>query len=149
MFQSYSRAAQRSRQAIELAERHGWASDPALGTACMVLGTILTWQGRLDEAEPWVQRAERTLTAEAQPATGHVLHYLRGLLELARGRDADALAALRAAEPLAEQALTELGHHDSEHGETRIATAALRLAQGDPHAAVAALAPVLDGAHCP
>jgi len=146
MFQSYSRAAQRSRQAIELAERHGWASDPALGTACMVLGTILTWQGRLDEAEPWVQRAERTLTAEAQPATGHVLHYLRGLLELARGRDADALAALRAAEPLAEQALTELGHHDSEHGETRIATAALRLAQGDPHAAVAALAPVLDGA---
>ena len=175
MFRSYSRAAERSRHAIELAERHGWASDPAAGTACMALGTMLTWQGRLDEAEPWVQRAERTLTAEAQPATGHVIRYIRGLLELARGRDADALAALRAAEPLArrlaaphytvprarallvhalvrlgeteaaEQALAELGSQDRGHGETRIATAVLRLAQDDPHAAVAALAPVLDG----
>jgi LuxR family maltose regulon positive regulatory protein len=176
MFQSYARAAERSRQAIELAERHGWASDPAAGTACMVLGTILTWQGRLDDAEPWVRRAEHTLTAEAQPATGHVILYLRGLLELARGRDADALAAFRAAEPLArrlaaphytvprarallvhvlvrlsdiegaEQALAGLASQDREHGETRIATAVLRLAQDDPHGAAAALAPVLDGA---
>jgi len=45
----------------------------------------------------------------------------------------------------AEQALAELGDQDREHGETRIATAVLRLAQDDPHAAVAALAPVLDG----
>ncbi len=176
MFRSYARAAERSRQAIELAERHGWASDPAAGTACMVMGTMLTWQGRLDEAEPWVQRAERTLTAEAQPATGHVIRYLRGLLELVRGRDTDALAAFRGAEPLArrlaaphytvprarallvhvlarlgdtrgaERALAELGSQDREHGETRIATAVLRLAQDDPHAAVAALAPVLGGA---
>jgi LuxR family transcriptional regulator, maltose regulon positive regulatory protein len=176
MFQSYARAAEGSRQAIELAERHGWASDPAAGTACMVLGSMLTWQGRFDEAEPWVQRAERTLTAEAQPATGHVILYIRGLLELARGRDADALAAFQAAEPLArrlaaphytvpraralrvhalvrlgdtagaEQALAELGGQDRDHEETRIATATLRLAQDDPHAAVAALAPVLDGA---
>ena len=176
MFDSYARAAERSRRAIELAEQHGWASDPAAGTACMVLGTILTWQGSLDEAEPWVQRAERTLTAQAQPATGHVIRYLRGLLELARGNDADALAAFRAAEPLgrrlaaphytvprarallvqalvrladtegAEQALAELGVQDRDHGETRIATAVLRLAQDDPHAAVTALAPVLDGA---
>jgi LuxR family transcriptional regulator, maltose regulon positive regulatory protein len=140
------------------------------------LGAMLTWQGRLGEAEPWVQRAERTLTAEAQPATGHVIRYIRGLLELARGRDADALAAFRAAEPLArrlaaphytvprarallvhalvrlgdtegaEQALAELRDQDRDHGETRIATATLRLAQDNPHAAVAALAPVLDGA---
>ena len=176
MFRSYAQADERSRQAIELAERHGWASDPAVGTASMVLGTMLTWQGRLDEAEPWVQRAERTLTAEAQSATGHVIRYLRGLLELARGRHADALAAFRAAEPLArrlaaphytvprarallvhalvrlgdtegaEQALAELGDQDRDHGETRIATAVLLLAQDDPHAAVAALAPVLDRA---
>ena len=175
MFASFARAAERSRQAIELAERHGWASDPAAGTACMALGTILTWQGRLDEAEPWVRRAEHTLRADAQPATGHVIRYLRGLLELARGRNADALAALRGVEPLArrlaaphytvrrsrallvhalvrlgdtdgaEQALAELDDQDREHGETRIATAVLRLAQDDPHAAVTALAPVLDG----
>ena len=175
MFWSYARAAERGRQAIELAERHGWANDPAAGTACMALGTMLTWQGRLDEAEPWVQRAERILTAEAQPSTGHVIRYLRGLLELARGRDADALAALRAVEPLArrlaapdfalprarallvhvlirlgdtegaEQALADLAGQHRDHGETRIATAELRLAQDDPHAAVAALAPVVGG----
>ena len=46
----------------------------------------------------------------------------------------------------AEQALAELGGQDRDHGETRIATATLRLARDDPHAAVAALAPVLDGA---
>src|SRR6266568_4607071 len=47
MFQSYARAAERSRQAIELAEPHGWASAPAACAACMLLGTMLTWQARL------------------------------------------------------------------------------------------------------
>jgi len=44
-----------------------------------------------------------------------------------------------------EQALTELGEQQRERGEMRIAVAALRLAQDDPRAATAALAPVLDG----
>ena len=103
------------------------------------------------------------------------MHYSRGILELARGRDADALAALQAGERLggrltashmlltpvramllhalvslgdgdrAEQILAALGEHDRDRGETRIATATLRLAQDDPRAAAAALAPVLDG----
>jgi len=46
----------------------------------------------------------------------------------------------------AEQALAELKNQDREHGETHIATAVLRLAQNDTHAAVAALTPVLRGA---
>ena len=45
----------------------------------------------------------------------------------------------------AEQALAGLDEHDRDRGEMRIATAVLRLAQDDPHAATAALAPVLDG----
>jgi len=45
----------------------------------------------------------------------------------------------------AEQALAGLGDHDRDRGEMRIATAVLRLAQHDPYAATAALAPVLDG----
>jgi LuxR family maltose regulon positive regulatory protein len=103
------------------------------------------------------------------------VHHVRGLLELARGRDADALAAFRAAERLAgllaaphylvpgararqllallrlgeieqaEQALAGLGEEDRDRGEVRIATAVLRLAQGDPSEATAALAPVLEG----
>ena len=43
------------------------------------------------------------------------------------------------------QFLAGLGEQDRDRGEIRIAAAALRLAQGDPHAALAALAPVLDG----
>jgi LuxR family maltose regulon positive regulatory protein len=59
--------------------------------------------GRPDEAEPWLQRAERTGKAEAEPAAGLAARYIRGMLELARGQDADALAAFQAAESLAKR----------------------------------------------
>jgi LuxR family maltose regulon positive regulatory protein len=62
---SFPRAAERSRQAIELAERQGWTDDPIAGIAYMTLGGVLAWQGRPEEAEAWVQRAERTIRAEA------------------------------------------------------------------------------------
>jgi LuxR family maltose regulon positive regulatory protein len=45
----------------------------------------------------------------------------------------------------AEQALAGLSERDRGHGEMRIAAAMLRLAQGEPRAAIAAIAPVLDG----
>ena len=45
----------------------------------------------------------------------------------------------------AEQALAGLGDQDRDGGEMRISLATLRLAQDNPHAAIAALAPVLDG----
>jgi LuxR family transcriptional regulator, maltose regulon positive regulatory protein len=168
-------AAERSRQAIELARQHGWTDEPPAAIAYMVLAHVLAWQGRLEEAEGWVQRAERTVRAEAEPAAGVGVHYVRALLELVRGRDADALAALRAAERLgrvlaaphllvirvrallvhalvrmgaterAGQALTGLSDQDRDCGEIRIATAVLLLARNEPHAAAAALAPVLDG----
>jgi LuxR family transcriptional regulator, maltose regulon positive regulatory protein len=175
IFRSFARAAERSRQAVELAERHGWTDEPDAGIAYQVLGSALVSQGRPDEAEPWVQRAERTVRADAEPAAAVTVHYTRGLLELARGRDADALAAFRAAERLggllaaphylvpptqgrlihalvrlgeleqAEQALAGLGEQDRDRGEIRTAVAALRLAQDNPHAAAVALAPALDG----
>jgi LuxR family maltose regulon positive regulatory protein len=172
---SFARAAERSRQAVELAERHGWTDEPAAGLAYMTLGSVLVSQGRPEEAEPWVQHAERTVRPEAEPAAAMSVHFTRGLLELARGRDADALAAFGAAERLAghlaapdylisvarawllealvrlgeteraEQALAGLGDQDRDRGEIRTAVAALRLAQDDPHAAAAALALALDG----
>jgi LuxR family transcriptional regulator, maltose regulon positive regulatory protein len=172
---SHSRAAEHCRQAIELAERHGWTDEPAAGTAYMTLGAVLTWQGRLEEAEPWIQRAERTVRAEAQPIAGMGVCFNRAALELGRGRDAAALAALQAAERLAgllaapnaimmgmrafqlqiqvrlgqtehaEQALAGFDDHDRDCGELRIALAVLRLTQDDPRAATAVLAPVLDG----
>ncbi len=172
---STARAAERGRQAIELAERHGWTDEPTAGTAYVMLANVLVWQGRPEEAEPWVQRAERTVRAEAEPVEAMAVYYIRGLLELARGRDADALTAYQAAERLAvdvaathflippgrarllqaqvrlgeieraEQALADLGEQDRDRGDIRIATAVLRLAQDDPEAAAVSLAPVLDG----
>jgi len=172
---SYSLAAERSSQAIELARRHGWTDEPAAGIAYVILAIVLAWRGRLDEAEPWIQRAERTVRPEAEPTAGLLVCYARGLLELARGHHADALVAFRAADRLAglldaphllvrrvralqlqamvrlgetehaERVIAELGEQERGRGQIRIATAVLWLAQDHPHAAINALAPVLDG----
>ena len=104
------------------------------------------------------------------------IRYVRALLELARGRDQDVLATYQAAERLsrllrapdwplmrtralrlhalvrlgetgrAEQDIAEISEQGRASGEIRMAMAALRIAQDDPHAATVALAPVLSGA---
>jgi LuxR family maltose regulon positive regulatory protein len=104
-----------------------------------------------------------------------VIRTIRGLLELARSQDADALAAFQAADLLAgrlaepgftvlpnrsllvqtlvrlgeteraEQALAELEDQNRDDGLMRTSLAALRLAQHNPQEAMAALAPVLSG----
>jgi LuxR family transcriptional regulator, maltose regulon positive regulatory protein len=111
----------------------------------------------------------------AQPAASAVARFARGALEMMRNRDAEALAAFQAADLLARrldsphylipwtrallllamvrlgqtepagQFLAGLTEADREHGEIRMAEAALRLAEDDPRAATAAIAPVLDG----
>ena len=98
-YHSFARAAERGRQAVALAERHGWAGDPAAGIACTAVALVLVCQGQPDAAEPWVQRAERTLTADTQPAAVVAIRLIRGMLELERDRNAAALAALEAGEP--------------------------------------------------
>jgi LuxR family transcriptional regulator, maltose regulon positive regulatory protein len=166
----FPRAEELSRQAFGLAERHGWTDDLVGGFASMTLGSALAWQGRLDEAEAWVQRAERTFSADSNPPAAMGGHYVRGQLELGRGRAADALAAFRTAErlagphplarplrawlvhalvgqgdnDLAEDVIAALSDRDRDRGEIRIAGAVLNLARDDPMAATAALAPVLD-----
>jgi len=175
VFQSFAVATEHGRQAMELATRHGWTDTPAAGMAGVALGTISAWQGRLEEAEFWSQRAGRALSAEARPGVGLAVYYLRGLLALARGQDTMALAVFRAGAELAglltapnlsaatmrffllqalvrlgevegaEQALAGFDDQDRDRGELRIATAVLWLAKDDPRAAIAALAPVLRG----
>ena len=172
---SFALAVERSTEATELAQRHGWTEEPAVAVAYLALGATRVWQMRLEEAEPLLDHAERALQVEVQPAASLVLRQARGMLALAHGRENDALAAFRAAERLAgllvaehpattlmqahmlqvlvrlgetgrvEQALTDLDEKQRERGEMRIAIAALRLAKDDPRAATAALAPVLDG----
>jgi len=173
-YKSLKRSAEHATAAIELARRHGWTGEPGFGVACMSLAAVLTWQGQLDEAEQWIQRAERTLRAETHPVPALSMRTVRGVLELARGQDSEALAAFQAAERLArrlaaphhtvpparamtvhaltrlgeieraEQVLAGLSQQDREHAEIRIAAAGLRLARDDPPAALAELAPVLD-----
>jgi LuxR family transcriptional regulator, maltose regulon positive regulatory protein len=174
-FRSASLAMEHSRQAAELAERHGWTGEGSFGLASMNVGAILAWRGRPEEGEPWMQRAERTLRAETEPADALAIRSLRGVLELARGRDVAALAAFQMADRLAvrltepnlmvhgnrsfllqtlvrlgetdraEQILAGLADQDRDRGQLRLSQATVRLAQDNPQAAVAALAPVLDG----
>jgi LuxR family transcriptional regulator, maltose regulon positive regulatory protein len=173
---SFARSAEYCRQAIELARRHGWLDEPTVGVAYATLAYVLAWQGRLEEAETWIERAEATIRPEAEPKTAVIAYYVRGIIELALGHGADALVALRAAERLsgslgdthlvvprtrekrllalvrmgeieaAGRVLASLSDQDRDRGETHIARAELSLAQGDPRAASVALAPVLNGA---
>jgi hypothetical protein len=73
-FRSFARAEELGRQAVELAERHGWTDDPAAGAAYVALASGLVWQGCPREAEGWVQHAERTGRPEADPAANPDLH---------------------------------------------------------------------------
>jgi LuxR family maltose regulon positive regulatory protein len=170
---SLALAIDQSSQAIELARAHGWADEPVVTVPYLVLATTMVWQGTGDEAERSLEQAKLTLRPEIQPAAHLVLSLMQGALELSRGRDAVALrafcAAARAGETMAarhpltivtqglllltyarladleraEQVYAALAddERDSEH--IRIPLAALRLAQGDPDAAAAALAPVV------
>jgi len=174
-WQSFPVGEQRSRQAIELAGRHGWTEEPVAGTAYVALGLALLAQGRLEEGERSLEQAERTLRTEIEPAAGVRLRYVRGLLDLVSGRPEPALSAFRAAERLAgqlvtehalarrlrshtlqtlvrlgqlqraEQALAAMAGPERDSGQMRNAIAVLRLAQDDPRAATLALAPVIDG----
>jgi LuxR family maltose regulon positive regulatory protein len=174
-FRSFAAGVERGMQAVELAQRHGWTDDPAVGYVSQVVGTVLVSQGRFEEAEPWLQRAERLLRAEAEPAQGMAIRMTRAMLEIGRGRHLDALAALEAADRLAgrlaepsllflpirtmlvqtlvrlgeteraEQALAELDDQDQNSVLMRMSLAVLRLGQHNPQEAIAALAPVLDG----
>jgi LuxR family maltose regulon positive regulatory protein len=175
LFRSFPRAAELSGQAIELARQQGWSDDPAACYAYGIRADVLIWQGRHQEADAWMQRVDRTIRPEAEPVVALAVYHVRGRLELARGRDAEALAAFAAAGRLtrhltpghpqatatrawllhtlvhlgeterAERVLGRLDESGREAGELRIASAALLLARHDPRAASAVLAPVLDG----
>jgi LuxR family maltose regulon positive regulatory protein len=174
-WRSFRLGAERGLQAIELATEHGWADEPVAGLAYLALGVAMVTQGRLEEAERALSQAERTVRAEVEPAAGMRMHYGRGMLEFVSGRHDAALSAFRAAERLAsslvtphtlaprlrshllqtlvrtgetrrvEQALADLDGPERGRGEIRLAEASLRLAQDDPTAAAAVLAPVIDG----
>jgi LuxR family maltose regulon positive regulatory protein len=174
-WRSFPLGAERGLQAIELAKQHGWADEPIAGLAYLALGVAMVTQGRLEDAEHALGRAERIVRIEVEPAAGMRLLYGRGMLEFVCGRHDAALRAFETAERLAstlvtphtlaprlrshllqtlarqgetrrvEQALANMDGPERERGEIRIGEASLWLARNDPKAATTVLAPILDG----
>jgi LuxR family maltose regulon positive regulatory protein len=168
-------ARRRCDEAIAIAETHGWGAEPILGVALVTRGGIDVWQGRFDEADGWLQRAEHALRPELEPATSLLLNLTRGMLCVGHGQLEQALVWLQAAERLqtelvaphswtvqtrqflvnvqlrlgdttaARATLAELSDEDREWGEGRAALASVHLADGEAEAAVDVLAPVLAG----
>ena len=168
---------QRARHALELARAHGWEETaPCAATAYVALGGATLWRGQLAEADGWLDRAERVLERLAEPTTAMMLYTARAMLEFARGRHEDAMAAQRAAEgiqdvlatrhilatraqartletlvhigetDLVQRALDEMDEDVRATSVMRVVQATLRLALDDPEGAAAALAPIFAGA---
>jgi LuxR family transcriptional regulator, maltose regulon positive regulatory protein len=175
-FRSEPVGEERARQAVELAREHGWEETAsAAATAYIVLGSLMLWRGRLNEAVPWLERAERIQRQFVQPTAALMMYATQGLLAFAQGRDAESVAAFGDAQRMegllvtphilatraraaslevlirvgereqVEQALADMNDEVRDASEMRVVVAALRLAQGEPEAAAEALAPLLDG----
>jgi len=168
-------AVERARQAIELARKHGWEDKVPASVACIALGAVMLWRARLQEAESWLDRAEIGLRSDTEPTAALMLNAARTVISLVRGQDEEAATTYRAVERMAGQlvaehtlasrvhslvlqmqiragetervklALAEMDADMRESVEMRVLLAMLRLAQGDPEATTAALAPIFDG----
>jgi LuxR family maltose regulon positive regulatory protein len=174
-FRSLATAEQLAMQAIELAREHGWEETAsAAAIAYVVLGGAKLWRAQLQEAERWLDRAEPVLEHATQPTAALMLYANRGLLECARGRRAEAVAAYQDAEVMerllvmphafttrvqaqrlemlvrvgdterVERALAEMDEELRETSQMRVVAASLRLSQDDPESAADVLAPIVD-----
>jgi LuxR family transcriptional regulator, maltose regulon positive regulatory protein len=168
-------AVRRCREAIALAERHGWGTEPVVAPAMVTLAERMIWTGDFDEGERWLQRAESALRVDGGPDIRLRLHLVTGMLHTARGRHHEALTEFRAAERFGSQlvsslalasrvtgwllatqarlgmtgkahaALAALDDERAKTTEIGNARAMICLADGDPAAALAAVQEVLDG----
>jgi LuxR family maltose regulon positive regulatory protein len=172
---SFATTQRRCREAIALAERHGWGAEPVIAPALVMLAATLAWTGEFDEAERWLQRTRQALQTDTGPDITLLLHQTSGILHAGRGRHDEALEELSAAEYLGSQLadsqalasratrwlpatqarlgmtgearafLAALDDERASSGEFRNALAVICLAEGNPAAALAAVAGVLDG----
>ena len=173
---SFATTQRRCREAIALAERYGWGTEPVIAPALMTLAGTMVLLGEFDEGERWLQRTERALQTDTGPDITLLLHQTAGMLHAGRGRHHEALEEFGATEHLASQLegsqalasqvtgwliatqarlgmtgearalLAALDDERASSGEIRNARAVICLAEGDPAAALAAVAGVLAGA---
>jgi LuxR family transcriptional regulator, maltose regulon positive regulatory protein len=172
---SFATTERRCREAIALADRHGWAAEPIAAPALVTLAGTMVWTGEFEECERWLRRAERALQADIGPDIRLLMHQTTGILLACRGRLHQALEEFGAAERLqsrlegshalagqvtgwmlATQArlgmpgearawIATLDAERAGSGEIRNARAVISLAEGDPAAALDAVREVLDG----
>ena len=100
---SFATTQRRCREAIALAERHGWGTEPVIAPALIMLAATLVWTGEFDEGERWLRRTERALQTDAGPDIRLLLHQTAGILHAGRGRRHEALEEFGAAEDLGSQ----------------------------------------------
>jgi LuxR family transcriptional regulator, maltose regulon positive regulatory protein len=172
---SFATTKRRCREAIALAERHGWGTEPVIAPALIMLAATMIWTGEFDEGERWLNRTARALQTDTGPDITLLLHQTAGILHAGRGRHHEAVEEFGAAEYLGSQladsqalatrttrwlpttqarlgmtsearaALAALDDEQASSGEIRNARAVICLAEGNPAAALAAVADVLDG----
>jgi LuxR family maltose regulon positive regulatory protein len=165
----------RCREAIALAERHGWGTEPVIAPALVTLAGTMVWLGQFDEAERWLHRSAQALQTDTGPDIRLLLHHTTGTLRACRGRRREALEEFSAAERLrsrlagshalasqttgwllaaqarlgltgeASAALAALDDERAVSGEVGNARAVICLADSDPAGALAAVRDVLDG----
>ena len=165
----------RCREAIALAERHGWGAESVIAPALVTLAGTMVWTGEFDEGERWLQRTERALQTDTGADIRLLVHMASGMLQAGRGRHHEALQEFSAAEYLGSQladshalasqvtgwmlatqarlgmpgearaALAALDDERASSGEIRNARAVICLAEGDPAGALGAVRDVLDG----
>ena len=101
---SFATIQRRCREAIALAERHGWGAKWIIAPALIALAGTMVWTGDFDEAERWLQRAARTVQTDAGADIRLLpLHQTAGILHAGRGRHHEALQEFTAAEHLGSQ----------------------------------------------
>jgi LuxR family maltose regulon positive regulatory protein len=172
---SFATTQRRCREAIALAERHGWGAEPVIAPALIMLAGTLVWTGEFDAGERWLQRTRQALQTDTGPDITLLLHQTAGILHAGRGRHHEALEEFGAAEYLGSQLadsqalasrvtrwllatqarlgmtgearafIAALDDERASSGEIRNARAVICLAEGNPAAALAAVADVLDG----
>src|SRR5258708_19736138 len=97
---SYATTQRRGREAIALAERYGWGTEPVIAPAMMTLAGTMVWLGDFDEGERWLRRTERALQTDTGPDLRLHVHMASGLLHAGRGRHHEALEEFSEAEHL-------------------------------------------------
>ena len=75
---------QRCREAIALAGRYGWGTEPVIAPALITLAGTMVWTGDFDEGERWLQRTERAVQTDTGPDIRLLLHQTAGILHAGR-----------------------------------------------------------------